>query len=107
MSRNAVRQGAGEQPPVTTAGTPGTDDDVRTFAEWAARPCFVTNTHATVDLLVLPNEDGCSPTNFLVKLAPLQAVDISVESQMVITSVSLYYAAGPAYSAALVRGWKH
>lgn len=104
MGRNAVRQGVATQPPSTTTGTPGASDEVLTFTNVASRPCFVTNASTTEDLLVLPNEDGCSPTNFLVKLAPLQAVDISVEGQICITSVSLYYAS-VAYSNALVRGW--
>jgi len=104
MSRSTVRSGAPVQPPVTTAGTPGSTDDVREFVDTFARPCFVTNTSATDDLFVLSNEEACSPTNFLVKLAPLQAVDLSVEGQMCVTKVSLYYAVA-AYSAALVRGW--
>ncbi len=105
MSRSSVKSGAPTQPPSTTTGVPGTSDEVLTFLNnTAARPCFVTNTSTTEDLLVLPNEDGCSPTNFLVKLAPLQAVDLSVEGQICITKVSLYYAT-EAYSVALVRGW--
>lgn len=104
MSRNAVRQGVAVQPPSTTTGTPGASDEVLTFSEYTSRPCFVTNTSETDDLFVLPNEPNCSPTNFLVKLAPLQAVDISVEGQIMIKSVSLYYGTA-AYSAALVRGW--
>lgn len=106
MSRNAVRVGATYRPESTETGVPGTSDEVLTFDGYASRPCFVTNTSTTEDLLVLPNEAGCSPSNFLVKLAPLQAVDISVESQLHIASVSLYYAS-VAYSNALVRGWKH
>ena len=69
-----------------------------------ARPCFVTNTHASDILYVLPNEADCSPTNYLAQLLPGQAVDISVEEQINIHSVSLYYATA-AYSSALVRGW--
>lgn len=105
MSRSTVRSGAPVQPPSTETGVPGTSDEVLTFAKSTfARPCFVTNTSTTEDLYILPNEDGCSPTNFLVKLAPLQAVDLSVEGQICITSVSLYYAT-EVYATALVRGW--
>jgi len=104
MSRSAVKSGAPTQPTSTTTGTPGASDEVLEFLKTFARPCFVTNTSATDDLFVLPNEAGCSPSNFLVKLAPLQAVDISVEGQICVNNVSLYYAVA-AYSAALVRGW--
>lgn len=109
MSRSAVRVGPGVQPGITTAGTPGASDQVRTFRnaggeQQYARPCFVTNTHGSDDLFVLPNEDDCSPTNYLCKLAPGQAVDISVEEQINLGKVSLYYASA-AYSAALIRGW--
>jgi hypothetical protein len=108
MSRDAIRVGSGIQPEVTTVGVPGASDDVRTFQDNGnpryARPCFVTNTHATDTLYVLPNEIDCSPTDYLAKLAPGQAVDISVEGQLNINFVSLYYATA-AYSAALVRGW--
>lgn len=106
MSRGAVRVGPGTVPPSTTTGVPGTSDEVLTFTQYTARPCIVTNTSTTEDLYVLPNEDGCSPTNFLAKLAPLQAVDISVEEQIAVKSVSLYYAT-EAYSLALVRGWQN
>ena len=109
MSRNAIRVGAGTTPTITTAGTPGASDQVRTFydpngAPGYARPCFVTNTDGSDTLYVLPNNIDCSNTNYLAKLAPGQAVDISVEGQLDITSVSIYYASA-AYTAALVRGW--
>jgi len=108
MSRNAIRVGAGVQPTVTTPGAPGTSDQVRQFLDAGnpryVRPCFVTNTDAADLLYVLPNEIDCSPTNYLAKLSPGQAVDISVEGQLDISSVSLYYASA-AYTAALVRGW--
>jgi len=104
MSRGAVRTGPAVIATTTTTGTPGTSDEVRSFVGKYARPCFVTNVDATDSLYVLPNAIDCSATNFLVKLAPGQAVDISVESQIDIQSVSLFFATA-AYSKALVRGW--
>jgi hypothetical protein len=55
-------------------------------------------------LYVLPNDVDCSATNFMVKLMPGQAVDLSIESQVAISSVSLYFVSA-AYTKAQVRGW--
>lgn len=104
MSRIAVRVGAPTSPTVTTAGTPGVSDEVRTFTGYAARPCVITNMHETDHLYILVNEEAASDVNFLCKLSPGQAVEISIGSQIAIGSVSLYYAVA-AYSNALVKGW--
>lgn len=110
MSRDAVRVGTAATPDITTTGAPGTSDQVRTFQETGrpryARPCVVTNLEAVGGdiLYVLPNDVDCSAANFMVKLTPGQAVDISVESQIAISSVSLYFASA-AYTQAQVRGW--
>ena len=109
MSRNAVRTGPGIAGTVTTAGTPGASDEVRNFLNSSnkpvyCRPCVVVNTHASDVLYVLPNSVDCSPTNYLAKCAAGQAVDISIEGQIDVETVSLYYATA-AYSAALAWGW--
>ena len=109
MSRNAIRVGAPVQPTVTTPGSPGTSDQVRTFLspdgrDVYTRPCFITNTDGADTLFILVNEIDASNVNYLAKLAPGQAVDISVEGQIDVNFVSLYYASA-AYTAALVRGW--
>jgi len=108
MSRQAVRVGTGATPTITTAGTPGASDQVRTFQESggqrSARPVIVTNMDLTDALYIIPNDIGCSDVNFMVKLAPGQAVDLSVEGQINIGSVSLYYVS-VAYTQAQVRGW--
>lgn len=100
-----VRVGVPTTPTITTTGTPGSSDQVRTFVDSYTRPCFITNTDTSEALYILVNEDGASPTNFMVKLAALQSVDISVDSQINVASVSLYYPT-VAYSNAQVRGWR-
>lgn len=108
MSRQAVRVGTAVTPTITTAGTPGASDQVRTFQEngtqRSARPVIVTNMDLVDILYIIPNDIDCSDVNFMVKLAPGQAVDLSVEGQIGIGSVSLYYAS-VAYTQAQVRGW--
>ncbi len=104
MSRSAVKSGAATVPTSTTTGTPGASDEVLEFLKTFARPCFVTNTDASDDLFILLNEEGASATDFMVKLAPLQAVDLSVEGQICVKTISLYYATA-AYSKAKIRGW--
>lgn len=100
-----VRVGVPITPTITTAGTPGSSDQVRSFVGLYVRPCFVTNTDSSENLYILINEDGATATNFLVKLAALQSVDISVDSQINVASVSLFYPT-VAYSKALVKGWR-
>jgi len=104
MSRNAVRTGPAVIATTTTTGTPGSTDEVRSFVGRYARPCFVTNGHGTEYLYVLPNDINCDTSNFLTRVTPGEAVDISFEGQIDIQSVSLFFLSA-SYSYAVVRGW--
>ena len=103
MSSNANRAGAPVAAAVSTVGTPGASDEVRTFS-LPARPVYVTNCNASDDLYVKVNDVDASSTNFLVKLTPGQAVELSSRGILNVQSVSLYYATA-AYSSAKVVGW--
>lgn len=106
-----TRVGAPANPVITTEGLPGTSDQVRTFrddngAPAYARPCVITNMHATEDLYVAgANEEGASPTNFMVKLAAGQAVDVSMDGRVNVSSVSFYFATADYEDFVQVRGW--
>ncbi len=103
MSANANRTGAPIAAAITTAGTPGSVTEVRTFAS-PARPVYVTNCDATDDLFVKVNAADASSTDFLVKLTPGQAVELSSLGILNVQTVSLYYGAS-AYTGAKVIGW--
>lgn len=99
------RTGAPIAAATSTNGTPGTSAEVRTF-ESPARPVYATNCHATEDLFVKVNKADASGTDFLVKLAGHQAVELSSLGIVNVQSVSLYYDnAAVAYSNAKVVGW--
>lgn len=109
MSATSNRHGAPIQPDITTTGTPGALDQVRTFRDAAlrplyVRPCVVTNLHATEDLFVLINEENASDVNYLRKVPAGEAIDFSFTGRLNVNFVSLYYVAA-AYSNAQVRGW--
>lgn len=103
MGASANRTGAPIAAAITTAGTPGTSAEVRTFAS-PARPVYVTNCDASDDLYVKVNKDDASSTDFLVKLVAGQAVELSAVGILNVQTVSLYYATG-AYAGAKVVGW--
>lgn len=103
MGANANRTGAPIAATTTTTGTPGSSAEVRTFPS-PARPVYVTNCAASEDLYVKVNKDDASSTDFLVKLAAGQAVELSSRGILNVQTVSLYYAAA-AYSNAKVVGW--
>ena len=103
MGADANRTGAPIAATTSTAGTPGASAEVRTFAS-PARPVYVTNCDTADDLYVKVNEADASSTDFLVKLTPGQAVEMSTRSVLNVQSVSLYYASS-AYSNAKVVGW--
>ena len=110
MSAGKTRVGAPITPVITTAGVPGTSDQVRTFQDAGgrpayARPCVITNMHATADLFVLVNEEGASDVNFLRRIPAQEAVDMSFHGRLNVNLVSLYYASA-AYSNVQVRGWQ-
>ncbi len=103
MSASANRTGAPIAAVVTTAGTPGSVTEVRTF-DSPARPVYVTNCDATDDLFVKVNAADASATDFLVKLVAGQAVELSSLGILNVQTVSLYFATG-AYAGAKVIGW--
>jgi len=103
MGANANRTGAPIAAAITTAGTPGSATEVRTF-DRPARPVYVTNCHASDILYVKVNADDAGDTDFLVKLVAGQAVELSSRGILNVQTVSLYYATA-AYSNAKVVGW--
>lgn len=103
MSASANRTGAPIAAVISTAGTPGSVTEVRTF-DSPARPVYVTNCDATDDLFVKVNAADASTTDFLVKLAARQAVELSSLGILNVQTVSLYYATA-AYTSAKVVGW--
>lgn len=103
MSASANRSGPPVAATTTTAGVPGTSAQVRTFAH-PARPVYVTNCDTTDDLYIKVNKDDASSTDFLVKLTPGQAVELSTCGIVNVKTVSLYFASS-AYSGAKVVGW--
>lgn len=103
MSSDQTRSGAPQSATITTAGTPGSSDQVRTFTPYA-RPAYVTNMHATDDLYVKINEEGAADDDFVISVSAGQAVEITSRGIVNVTKVSLYYASA-AYSNAKVTGW--
>lgn len=103
MSASANRTGAPIAATITTPGTPGSVTEVRTFTS-PARPVYATNCHATEDLHVKVNAADASTTDFLVKLAAGQGVELSSLGILNVQTVSLYYATA-AYANAKVVGW--
>lgn len=103
MSASANRTGAPIAAAITTAGTPGSVTEVRTFPS-PARPVYATNCHASDDLYVKVNAADAGTADFLVKLAAGQAVELSSLGVLNVKTVSLYYATA-AYTNAKVVGW--
>ncbi|KPL13119.1 hypothetical protein AMJ85_00230 [candidate division BRC1 bacterium SM23_51] len=103
MSASANRAGAPVAAVTTTTGVPGTSAEVRTFTS-PARPVYATNCDTTDDLYIKINKDDASSTDFLVKLTPGQAVELSTCGIVNVVTVSLYYASS-AYAGAKVVGW--
>lgn len=103
MSADKTRIGAPTTATTVTAGTPGTSAEVREFSR-EARPVYVTNTSTTEDLFLKVNLANASASDFLVKLGPEQAVELSSRGIVNVKSVSLWYAS-VAFSNAKVVGW--
>ncbi len=103
MSANANRTGAPVAAAITTAGTPGSVTEVRTFAS-PARPVYVTNCEGAEALFVKVNAADASATDYLVKLATGETAELSQGGIVNVQSVSLYFAAA-AYAKAKVVGW--
>ena len=103
MGASANRIGAPSAAAISTAGTPGSTAEVRTFPH-PSRPVYVTNCDASDDLFVKVNKADASATDFLVKLTAGQSVEVSSVGILNVKTVSLYYATG-AYAGAKVVGW--
>jgi hypothetical protein len=103
MGADANRTGAPIAAATTTAGTPGSVTEVRTFAS-PARPVYVTNCDTGDVLYVKVNAADASTTDYLVKLVAGQAVELSSLGILNVQSVSLYYATA-AFTNAKVVGW--
>jgi hypothetical protein len=103
MGADANRAGAPVAADITVSGVPGTSAEVRTFSH-PARPVYVTNCDVDDDLYVKVNKDDVSTSDFLVKLAAGQAVELSSRGILNVKTVSLYYATA-AYASAKVVGW--
>lgn len=106
MSASSNRIGVAEIPTTTTAGSPGTSDQVREFTRYV-RPCYVTNTDGTNALFVRINgtdTDPASATVFDVRVAPNTTIEITSNGIINVKTISLFMSAG-AYSTAIVSGW--
>jgi hypothetical protein len=105
MSRSAVRAQGPVTAATTTVGTPGTDEEVRTFSQ-DVRPCLVVNNFATDTVYVKMNATGASTVTWQVLVLPGATRDISLDGMINIKSVSLYTGAAlPNYTGVLVLGW--
>lgn len=103
MSARANRSGAPETPTTTTAGTPGSVAEVRTFSKYA-RPCVIANGHATEALFVKVNLATVTASDFHVKILAGTATDVSFGGIVNVTLVGLWYPS-VAFSNAFVAGW--
>lgn len=100
------RAGPPSTPTTTTAGVEGTSAMEVEFDKYA-RPCYVNNVNADTEVLyVKVNETGATAADYHYRLAANTGMDVSLEGQVNVKSVSLYAAANTPYDTLKVFGWE-
>lgn len=121
MSASVVREGRSIAPTVTTAGTEGSTDEVRTFLDangrqTYARPCFLSYHGGTDILYVRINGNDANPASATVHdfaigppsaEHPPRTIDLTAGGRINVSTVSLFLSGSTADFTAdvIVRGF--
>lgn len=100
------RSGAPVTPTTTTAGVEGSTAMVVEF-DLYARPAYVNNINANSEVLYVKiNADDCSATDYHFRLAAYAGVDVSLQGQVCVKTLSFYAASNTPYDTVKTFGWE-